>query len=120
VRMPGALPRLELSNLLAAADVFVLLSSHEGRSHVLLEAMQAGLPIVASDVPGNRELLHDGEDALLVPREVPAVAEALRRLAGSPELRARLGVEARRRGARGWDEMVAGTLEVLERTRQRR
>ena len=50
-----------------AADALALCSGYEGLSHVLLEAMAAGLPVVVSDVGGNRALVHDGYDGLIVP-----------------------------------------------------
>jgi glycosyltransferase involved in cell wall biosynthesis len=113
VRFPGTLSADQMTVLRQASDVFVLLSSYEGRSHVLLEAMEAGLPIVASDIPGNRELLRDYADAALVPRESCAVVTALRRLAASPERRVPAG---RSRTAGAWDQMVSRTLDLIERT----
>jgi glycosyltransferase involved in cell wall biosynthesis len=113
VRFPGTLSAEQMTVLRQASDVFVLLSSYEGRSHVLLEAMEAGLPIVASDIPGNRELLRDYADAALVPRESCAVVTALRRLAASPERRVPAG---RSRTAGAWDQMVSRTLDLIERT----
>ena len=62
------------------------------------QAMAVGRPIVTADTPGAREVLRDGHDALLVPTgDAAALAEALARLARDPELRARLGAQARRR-----------------------
>jgi glycosyltransferase involved in cell wall biosynthesis len=62
------------------------------------QAMAVGRPIVTADTPGARELLTDGEDALLVPAADPAaLAAALTRLAGDAELRTRLGTNAHRR-----------------------
>jgi glycosyltransferase involved in cell wall biosynthesis len=56
-----------VDELLAAADVFVLPSEEEGMSLALLEAMAAGVPVVAGDIPGNRNLITHGEQGLLVP-----------------------------------------------------
>jgi glycosyltransferase involved in cell wall biosynthesis len=62
------------------------------------QAMAAGRPVVTADTPGAREVLRDGEHALLVPAgDAPALAAALRRLAGDRDLRARLGAAARER-----------------------
>ena len=62
------------------------------------QAMAAGRPVVTADTPGAREVLRDGEHALLVPAgDAPALAAALRRLAGDADLRARLGGAARER-----------------------
>jgi len=62
----GSLPQRELHRYIRAADVFVLNSGYEGFSHQLLEAMALGTPVVASDIPGNRELIEDGVSGLLV------------------------------------------------------
>jgi glycosyltransferase involved in cell wall biosynthesis len=81
---------------LAEADVFVLPSRSEAFPNAVLEAMAAGLPIVASGVGGILELIDSGRTGLLVPPGEPrALAEALCRLIADPELAARLGVAAR-------------------------
>lgn len=79
------------------ADIFVLPSLQEGSGSLsLLEALQAGLPIVASDVDGIGEDVAHGDSALLVPPGDPqALAAALERLLASPSLRRRLGARAR-------------------------
>ena len=80
--------------LLAEHDVLVLLSDHEGMPITVLEAMRAGLTIVASDLPGIREQVIAGQEALLVANNADAVAEQLLRLAQEPYLRKRLGKAA--------------------------
>jgi lipopolysaccharide/colanic/teichoic acid biosynthesis glycosyltransferase/glycosyltransferase involved in cell wall biosynthesis len=80
-----------VSELLAAHDVFVLLSDHEGMPITVLEAMRAGLGILASDLPGIREQLIPGQEGLLVANTPEAVAEQLMRLVREPYLRKRLG-----------------------------
>ena len=84
--------------LLAGADVFVLASDSEGLPMSVLEAMAAGLPVVASAVGGVPELVRDGETGALVPpRDSAALARALAPIVGDPELRDRLGDAGRRR-----------------------
>jgi len=88
----------EIDELLSAADLFVLPSYEEGMSLALLEAMAAGLPVVASDIPGNRPLVSDGEQGLLVPpRDAAALAAAIDRIWNEADLAAQLGAAARDR-----------------------
>ena len=81
----------------AACDVFALLSRHEPWGVVVNEAAACALPLVLSErVGAARDLLRDGENGALVPADdVDAAARALRRLAGAPELRRRMGARSR-------------------------
>jgi glycosyltransferase involved in cell wall biosynthesis len=80
----------------ARAHIAVLPSYREGLPKSLLEAAAAGRPMVATDVPGCREICRDGETGLLVPaRSVQPLADALETLAADPVLRERLGRRAR-------------------------
>lgn len=87
----------DVEHRLAQHQVFVLVSDHEGLPVCVIEAMRAGLAIVASDLPGIRELVVDGTHALLVPNRAEALADALLRLQAAPCMRARLGQAARHR-----------------------
>jgi glycosyltransferase involved in cell wall biosynthesis len=88
--------RSDVPVLLASSDVFVLSSRSEGFPISILEAMAAGLPVVATDVGGIAEAVVDGETGLLVPPGNPeALAAALERLVDDVELRRRLGAAAR-------------------------
>ena len=80
-----------------AGDVFALLSRHEPWGVVVNEAAACGLPLVLSDrVGAARDLLRPGENGLLVPADdADAAAGALRRVAGAPELRRRMGARSR-------------------------
>jgi glycosyltransferase involved in cell wall biosynthesis len=88
---------IDVASYLKAADLLVLPSRAEGMSNVILEAMACGLPVVATDVPGNREILGGGDDAgLLVTSANPAgLAEAIGTLVGSAPLRREIGTAAR-------------------------
>jgi glycosyltransferase involved in cell wall biosynthesis len=87
-----------VDELLAAADLFVLPSYEEGMSLALLEAMAGGVPIVATDIPGNRELVRDAQEALLVPvRNAEALAAAISRIFSHPTLAGQLAQAARQR-----------------------
>jgi glycosyltransferase involved in cell wall biosynthesis len=78
--------RRDVSQLMNAADAYVMSSSWEGMPMVLLEASATGLPIVATDVGGNREVVLDGITGFLVPPRNPeALAEAMLRMMDLPE-----------------------------------
>lgn len=82
---------------LAAGDVFVSASEREGFGLALVEAMAFGLPCVAADAGGNRDVIREGVNAFLVPAgSADALADAIARLFGDPEERARMGKNARR------------------------
>jgi glycosyltransferase involved in cell wall biosynthesis len=94
--LPGE--RDDVTALFREMDIFVLPSLAEGISNTILEAMASGLPIVATDVGGNGELIEAGRTGILVPRsDSHAMAEAIRRYVDDPEMRRQHGVRARAR-----------------------
>jgi glycosyltransferase involved in cell wall biosynthesis len=89
--------RDDVAPFLDRADAFVLPSRAEGISNALLEAMAVGLPVVASAVPGNTDVVEHDANGLLVDVDDPgSLGAALLRLLDEPDLRGRLGREARR------------------------
>ena len=98
VRFTGALPNDLLPRYYAAADVLLMPSSEEGFPHVLLEAMAAGLPFVATDVGGIRDIIPPPLASTLVPADNAAAAAAAvdRILAQSAAARARMAVSLAR------------------------
>ncbi len=80
---------------LNSADVFVLPSYSEGMSCALLEAMACAKPVVASDIPGNREIIEDGRNGLLFkPGNIKMLGEKIAKLVENPVLSKRIGNEA--------------------------
>lgn len=111
----GFWPPDRIPTLLAAANLFVFPSRQEGLGSVLLEAMAAGLPIVATRTGGIPEIVRDGCTGLLVPPgDPPALADAVIRLLSDPALAARLAAAAlefvEREGSA--ERMVGQTLAV--------
>ncbi|WP_419805734.1 glycosyltransferase [Terriglobus sp.] len=104
--------------LLRRASVFVLPSRSEGFSNAIVEAMAAGLPVVATKVGGNAEAVQDGVTGLLVASEQPeALAGAMLRLLDNPEQSRRMGDAGQVRAAEVFSEaaMVRGLMEAFTR-----
>jgi glycosyltransferase involved in cell wall biosynthesis len=92
VHLAGAVPRDRIADHLAAADVFVLPSTYEGFPLAILEAMAAGLPVVATRVAGNPEAVDEGITGLLVePEDAAGLRDAMARLADDAPRRAAMG-----------------------------
>jgi glycosyltransferase involved in cell wall biosynthesis len=118
IRFLGSLPRENVPDLLTAADIFVQSSMFEGQSNALLEALQAGLPIVAHDVPEQRETIADGDGAvagaLVAVNDVDAWVAAIERLRRDPAA-ARTARETAARRAQNFkfETMISGFERVL-------
>jgi glycosyltransferase involved in cell wall biosynthesis len=115
VRFLGFITEGEKLALLRRAWALAFTSPKEGWGITNLEAAACATPVVASDSPGLRESVRDGETGFLVPHgDVRALAAALSRLANEPGLVARLGVNARRFAGRfTWDAAARQTEEHL-------
>jgi len=113
--LPGE--RNDVARIMRSFDLFVLPSLAEGISNTILEAMATGLPVLATDVGGNPELIQAGVTGTLVPRDDPeGMARAMRIYAESTELCRRQGSEARRTVERrfGMDAMVNAYMAVYD------
>jgi glycosyltransferase involved in cell wall biosynthesis len=107
--------RDDVPERLAAAQLFVLASDFEGFPLSILEAMRAGLPVVATDVGGVREAVIEETNGLLSPRgDADRMRASFERLLRSPDLRARLGTGSRRLYEKRFtfERTVQRTLEV--------
>jgi glycosyltransferase involved in cell wall biosynthesis len=110
-------PRRDVGNVISNSQVFVLLSRHEGLPLTILEAMSAGLPIIASDVGGVAELVINEHNGFLVPRgDEAAAARAMQVLADNPDLREAMGNRSRERYLKHFrdDQMIAAVGKVYE------
>lgn len=107
--------REDATRLIRAFDVFWLASDFEGMSNSMMEAMAAGVPVVASDIPPNRELIVDGETGFLVRTgDSVGFAQFADRILADPELARRLGEAGRRRIRDSFsvEKMVAAHVEL--------
>ena len=110
VSFEGWLPRSEVAAAYQSATVLVQLSTYEGMSNTILEALASGLPVVASRIPENRELIEPGQNGLLFdPGEgVPKIAAEIVRLYKNPELWTRMSHQAREqiKAKYSWDRVA--------------
>jgi glycosyltransferase involved in cell wall biosynthesis len=107
--------RTDVDQILARAHINLLVSNWEGFPLSILEAMRAGMPVIASAVGGIGESVRDDETGYLVPRgNVELLRDRIRRLLSTPPLRARLGSNGRQRYEQDFtlDRFVAKTLAL--------
>ena len=117
IEMVGYVSPEELPRYHASADIFVAPNTgKESFGIVLLEAMAAGLPVVATDIPGFSQVVSPGEQGILVRRDDPvSLSSAIYLLAADPALRARLG-RAGRQSAAGysWERVGDQVVDVYQ------
>ncbi len=110
--------RTDMPECYAAMDLFLTASWREGFPRSAMEAAAMGLPTVASDIRGNRQVIDDDVTGTLVPvRDASAFAAAVHRLATEPATRQRMSAAAHRRAADHFDQaqVIARTLEAYGR-----
>lgn len=109
--------RQDVRELLTAADIFAFPSLHENLSNALIEALAAGLPVVASAVGGNVEVLERGGGELVPPGDPLALAAGLKRLVVDADGRRLMGADGQRIVAEHFstERMVAGWDEIYQR-----
>jgi glycosyltransferase involved in cell wall biosynthesis len=107
--------RSDVAQVLAATSVSVLASHFEGTSNALIESMCAGVPVVTTDYAGAEELVTDGQDGFVVPRnDVGALADRIARLLENPPLRTAMGARGRETVGRRFslEQLGQGLLRV--------
>lgn len=119
VEMPGDLGGIP--DILARNQLFILLSDHEGQPISIIEAMRAGMPIIASDLPGIRSQISHRSEGLLINNNANAVADALQMLLNDTAMRIRMGKSARVRyesefNSENMANDVAGIYRILEKS----
>jgi len=113
VHLLGPRPHADLPQLYGAADALVLASSREGWANVLLESMACGTPVVASNIPGNPEVVRDAAAGVIVEANTAdGIAAAVRRLFAAPPARDATRAYAERYG---WEETTEGQLALFRR-----
>jgi glycosyltransferase involved in cell wall biosynthesis len=114
VRFLGAQPRERVLELFRAADASILSSSWENFPHTVVEALAVGTPVIATRAGGIAEVVHDGENGLLVPAgDADALAAAVERFFADAGLRERLRERAAPSVADYAPEHVYGRLEEI-------
>jgi len=110
----GKRSRQETLALMEGCDAFVLNSSYEGLPHTLLEAMQVGLPVIATAVGGVPEVVRDDPGVLLLPvASAPYLSEAIRQIINAQLEGAFLGKQRTGSGQFAWGKIVMATEEIL-------
>ncbi len=111
--------RSDMPQVYARCHIVCLPSFYgEGLPRALIEAAACARPIVTTDIPGCREVVHDGDNGLLVPPRAPeALAEALRTLVGDPQRRVEMGARGRQRAITEFSlgRVIEATLALYER-----
>mgnify|MGYP003393623119 CR=1 FL=1 len=114
----GRLPQAVMHNYVRAADVFVLNSSYEGFSHQLLEVMAMETPIVASDIPGNSELIRHNQNGFLVPlQSEPPLVEAITMFLANPTFGQKLALSGKETLLKfNKEDMLADFMRLISRS----
>ncbi len=113
----GAVKKEEIKNYYAAADIFVYGSKSETQGMIVSEAMYAGLPIVAVNATGLKDLIKNNVNGLLVPENKTVFAEAVNKLVADAELRKSFGENSARIAREKYtDSVCAGKMLAIYKT----
>jgi len=116
------LPHAELAKILRGATAFVFPSNEEGFARSVVEAMAAGLPIIATHESGATTLVDDGVEGLIVrARDVDQLAAAMIKVASDRELNRKMGEAAHARGVNNtWGDFADRLIRICEQAMERR
>ena len=120
IKFYGAIEPLKVPNVLSQSNIFVLSTNWEGFPRSILEAMRAGLPVVATNVAGVSEAIEDGRNGFLVPRnDVDTLKEKLLLLMTNPILRQTMGEKGKRKFQKcfTFDRMFENTYNLYQQIR---
>ncbi|MDI6591320.1 MAG: glycosyltransferase family 4 protein [Patescibacteria group bacterium] len=117
IKLVGNVNHSEIPLYLKAADLFVLNSGYEGLSHVILEAMQAELPIITTDIGGNLELIENGKNGILIGyNNKEQLKEAILKLWKDKALQNKFIENSKQKLIDfSWENLVKKTLEILKK-----
>jgi len=117
VNLLGSMPRAKVFEILKKSDIFVLISNWEGFPYTIIEAMSCGLPIIASDVGGIREVINNDCGILVKRGDKQGIKDALERLLKNPSLIKEMGKNARERLEKEFslDKMLRETEQVYKK-----
>lgn len=113
----GRIPHDEIIDYFLAGDLFVLNTNYEGLSHTLLEAMKAQVPIVATDVGGNKEVITNGQEGILVGynNESELIAACTRILTDAETVKNFIAAAAIKLKQFNWEENINQTMAVIKK-----
>ena len=115
VKLAGKADHREMELYLRAADLFVLNSGYEGLSHVLLEAMRSGLPLIATNLGGNPELIENGKHGILIDyNNQEQLKRAILKVSRDKELQEKFRRNAKEKlNQFSWENIIEQTLELF-------
>lgn len=116
IHFQGNVGHNEIPNFLAASDIFVTASKSEVHPLTFIEALAAGLPIIAPDAPGNYDIISDGKSGFLVKEFPDGLAQKMITLVSQPELRNKMSLQARQESDRyNINHTIAKTVALYEK-----
>lgn len=117
IEFMGQIPKEKTSPYYQEASVFVLPSLNEGMSNAMLEALASGLPILATDTGGSKELIREGENGFIIKmKDSQDIAEKIEKLIKDLELRRKMGENSRQRALElSWENVAKQYYELYKK-----